>query len=1244
MFFFRLIFATLPIAVYSLCGFELTDRIGNIIPGEESSDQSGGDHGVAISADGTIVAIGAKFNDGGRNDAGHVRVYEFVGGDWTQLGSDIDGEWVQGAEQSGSSVSLSADGHTVAIGSKNYGDIQGRVQGRVRVLEWNGVTWVQMGGYILGSTVGQGPVKFGHSVDLSADGKTVAIGAPMWGFNTGDKTGYVGIHHWNGAGWVKYVQNILYDGQQGSQAGTSVSLSGNGQIVAIGIPYMHANSGNWAGSVKVYNISGTSWRADEMGDLHTVYKTITSYFDSGGFSVSLSFDGETVAVGAWGEDNPNNVGFAHIFDYSGGSWIQRGGEIRGNEQDERSSYSVSLSADGNVVALGAPQKVNVDAGIVRVYEWNDPTWICVGYRNSDADKNSGSSVALSYDGTSLAIGAPNPDKGSVEVVNLESVITPSSYCTGYVSSWSSLMNCISNTDVSEIYILQDLTHNGTDLIITREVTIYGNEHAIDGNKNRILTIESGGNVMVREMTFYNGRADGGNSPLNKGGAVYNEGTMSLHECTFNDNSASNEGGAVYNNKAGGTMSLYDCTFNDNSARYGGALENYGEIVDMERCVFTRNTVTTDGGAIENYGQVAIIQNIVNCTFTVNGAARKGGAVYNSQSAEIQSITGCKFECNYAPDGSAIYNDGAITSVLANSVRSFPNNEPFKTPIATGFSIDPTECDLEFLLTAKVPEIVLENDVVYEEPYIIPIDWDLDIDGNGHDLTAMFSIGNGANVVMRNVRLHNVKDDGTFFDIMTRRLTTAIPDYGAIQVSGGASLNLADMEVTNCIAAYGAGVYIKNGTVNLQNVTFENNAALGGVISPAPVCEGGCGGAVYSEAAGMLTCEDSSFHFNYALGYGGAVATNGPSEFNECGFRSNYGLLGGAVAAQSVTNFNDCNFECNWCQQTNSPGCSLFAGPQVSNTSNFTLSPWSKSEVFPQRLFDENAVDGGQTCDDGMQEVLDELRAYLNETGDWSELQDWLENRTIDHFEDWLNARHNATIDHLEELIGEHHNDTIDHLEELIDERHNDTIDEVKELIDERHNDTIDEVKELIDERHNDTVEHLENWLDVRHNLTIDELEEWMDERQNQTRDELVEWIDERHNHTRDELVEWIDDRHNQTRDEMVEWIDVRHNTTRDELVEWIDSRHNMTRDELIAFFEEELQKTNDLIVEEFKEQKKTILQPLYSLLWTVVWVGLIGGFLTALYLIVIKPSTAGGEGKDAVMIGALSMSRIHKQK
>ena len=145
--------------------------VGLDIEGESAGDLSGG--AVSLSADGNTVAIGAIFNDGNGNNSGHVRVYELNGNTWTQLGRDINGE--NADDLSGGSVALSDDGRTVAIGATGN-DGSGSNAGHVRIyaLNRNGTRWNQIGQDIDGQTVGD---QSGTSVALSDDGNTVAIGA-----------------------------------------------------------------------------------------------------------------------------------------------------------------------------------------------------------------------------------------------------------------------------------------------------------------------------------------------------------------------------------------------------------------------------------------------------------------------------------------------------------------------------------------------------------------------------------------------------------------------------------------------------------------------------------------------------------------------------------------------------------------------------------------------------------------------------------------------------------------------------------------------------------------------------------------------------------------------------------------------------------------------------------------------------------------------------------------------------------
>ena len=141
---------------------------------------------VSLSADGSVVAIGAPDNDGNGTDSGQVRIYKNVIDTWKQIGSDIDGEAAY--DFSGSSVSLSADGTVVAIGAA-WNDGNGTDSGHVRIYQNIGGIWTQIGSDIDGEAADD---RSGKSVS-SADGTVVAIGAPHNSAN-GSNIGHARIY------------------------------------------------------------------------------------------------------------------------------------------------------------------------------------------------------------------------------------------------------------------------------------------------------------------------------------------------------------------------------------------------------------------------------------------------------------------------------------------------------------------------------------------------------------------------------------------------------------------------------------------------------------------------------------------------------------------------------------------------------------------------------------------------------------------------------------------------------------------------------------------------------------------------------------------------------------------------------------------------------------------------------------------------------------------------------------------
>ena len=95
--------------------------MGGDIDGEAASDNGTiqeGSNDIALNYAGNILAFGSGNNDGGAGNAGHVRVYHFTSGSWTQMGSDIDGESAN--DNFGLSVDLSDNGQTLVVGSRGH--------------------------------------------------------------------------------------------------------------------------------------------------------------------------------------------------------------------------------------------------------------------------------------------------------------------------------------------------------------------------------------------------------------------------------------------------------------------------------------------------------------------------------------------------------------------------------------------------------------------------------------------------------------------------------------------------------------------------------------------------------------------------------------------------------------------------------------------------------------------------------------------------------------------------------------------------------------------------------------------------------------------------------------------------------------------------------------------------------------------------------------------------------------------
>ncbi len=458
-----------PISDVSTTYGSLWNKLGADIVGKVAGDESG--TSVSISADGTIVAIGSRSNTTNR---GTVRIYKFNDISWVQIGTDINGE--TSSDYSGQSVSLSANGRIVAIGA-NMNDGSGNLlpdSGHVRIYEYNGANWVQRGGDIDGEANGD---QSGISVSLSEDGNIVAIGA------------------------------IMNDG-----SGNLLSNSGHVRVYK----YNSLKSAPQLTNQNLSTFGPAGW--DRLGgdiDGETVN-------DQSGFSVSLSADGTIIAIGAIFNDGTsgtvdtsNNRGHVRVYRYNSiktepqltnqnlstfgpARWDRLGADIDGEAAADQSGFSVSLSADGSTLAIGSPYydpSGVSNAGRVRVFAWNGTSWMQRGenINGITLNENIGDSISLSANGTILSVSS------FMKVVNYN--------YNSSTNTWNQIGSNITGAALSETNIVNALVYSPHVYLDATNSSSY--------NGSTWTNLGSlGGNAVITYMGAFDANDNGGSFNFN----------------------------------------------------------------------------------------------------------------------------------------------------------------------------------------------------------------------------------------------------------------------------------------------------------------------------------------------------------------------------------------------------------------------------------------------------------------------------------------------------------------------------------------------------------------------------------------------------------------------------------------------------------------------------------------------------------------------------------------------------------
>ena len=446
---------------------------------------------VSISADGNTLAVGATGESSSATTINGVQnsvagragaVYIFVRNDglWQQQ-SYLKASNAEANDLFGASVSLSADGNTVVVGALQessavtgvngvQGDNSAPFSGAAYVFVRSGELW-QLQAYLKASNTGAGD-NFGADLSLSADGNTLPVGA------TEESSAATGVNgeqnddseRFSGAVYIFVRGGVLWQQQAYLKAsnseiaerfGNALSLSTDGNTLAVGGRDEDSaatgingdqsdGSAESSGAVYIFVRNNDLWQQQAY-----LKASNTESIDLFGGAVSLNADGSTLAVGATQEDSAatgingnqndntaSNSGAVYVFVRNDGLWQQQA-YLKASNTDggvfdifgDAFGNAVSLSADGNTLAVGASREDSGAAGIngdqsdnaaeqlgaVYVFIRNDGIWQQLAYVKSsnpetidpssperfgrNARDSFGGAVNLSADGNTLVVGA-----------------------------------------------------------------------------------------------------------------------------------------------------------------------------------------------------------------------------------------------------------------------------------------------------------------------------------------------------------------------------------------------------------------------------------------------------------------------------------------------------------------------------------------------------------------------------------------------------------------------------------------------------------------------------------------------------------------------------------------------------------------------------------------------------------------------------------------------------------------------
>jgi hypothetical protein len=347
-----------------------------------------------------------------------------------------------------------------------------------------------------------------------------------------------------------------------------------------------------------------------------------------------------------------------------------------------------------------------------------------------------------------------------------------------------------------------------------------------GGASGVFLVDADVQAVLSGLTISNGSAT-------EGGAIYNQGTLTVNGCTITANSAQFDGGGIYNS---GSMTINDSTISSNSAQheFGGGIVNVHGSLSVSHCTISQNHADSTsphlgaGGGIYINGGMATVSN----NSTVSGNTAPDGAGIENSSQGTLTVSNSHVSGNIAAVlGGGIYNESGLLALYGVTVDN-NNQAPFGGGLYNAGRL------------RAVNSILTSNSAQY---------------GGAIDNAGTLTVTN-----------------------TTLSANHALYGGGGIITAGVATVD--NSTLTGNYSQRGGGIFTA-GELTISDSTLSNNYT-----------NKDNGGGLYNAAYDALTVSDSTFSGNHAAGDGGGIFNVGTATIGNSTFWNNSanGYGGGAV--------------------------------------------------------------------------------------------------------------------------------------------------------------------------------------------------------------------------------------------------------------------------------------------------------------------------------------------------------------